>query len=126
LTTSPATDSLLAEVFLNTRNVLIITNALLNPDDGNIITTALIPYLLMLDRFLENPETGVMILRELMFAVLIFYGIPYPCMGPKLKVTSCRKFCLNKFINRTRKYMNAETLALLTKPLNFPNMKYQK
>jgi hypothetical protein len=26
----------------------------------------------------------------------------------------------------TRKYMHAETLALLTKPLYFPNMKYQK
>jgi hypothetical protein len=28
--------------------------------------------------------------------------------------------------NRTRKYMHAETLALLTKPLYFPNMKYLK
>jgi hypothetical protein len=26
----------------------------------------------------------------------------------------------------TRKYMRAETLALLTKPLYFPNMKYLK
>jgi hypothetical protein len=26
----------------------------------------------------------------------------------------------------TRKYMHAETLALLTKPLHFPNMKYLK
>jgi hypothetical protein len=26
----------------------------------------------------------------------------------------------------TRKYMHAETLALLTKPLYFPNMKYLK
>ena len=26
----------------------------------------------------------------------------------------------------TRKYMHAETLALLTKPLHFPNMKYPK
>jgi hypothetical protein len=28
--------------------------------------------------------------------------------------------------NVTRKYMHAETLALLTKPLYFPNMKYLK
>jgi hypothetical protein len=28
--------------------------------------------------------------------------------------------------DRTRKYMHAETLALLTKPLYFPNMKYLK
>ena len=83
LTTSSATDSLLAEVFLNTRNFLIITNALLNPDNGNI-TTALSPCLLMLERFLafalENPAmlpVGVMILRELVFAVLIFFGITY-------------------------------------------------
>jgi hypothetical protein len=27
---------------------------------------------------------------------------------------------------QTRKYMHAETLALLTKPLYFPNMKYLK
>jgi hypothetical protein len=31
----------------------------------------------------------------------------------------------NTFIS-TRKYMHAETLALLTKPLYFPNMKYLK
>jgi hypothetical protein len=29
-------------------------------------------------------------------------------------------------LNITRKYMHAETLALLTKPLYFPNMKYLK
>jgi hypothetical protein len=34
------------------------------------------------------------------------------------------KFVLN--IDFTRKYMHAETLALLTKPLYFPNMKYLK
>jgi hypothetical protein len=28
--------------------------------------------------------------------------------------------------NITRKYMHAETLALLTKPLYFPNVKYLK
>jgi hypothetical protein len=28
------------------------------------------------------------------------------------------------YIQHTRKYMHAETLALLTKPLYFPNMKY--
>ena len=28
--------------------------------------------------------------------------------------------------SNTRKYMHAETLALLTKPLYFPNMKYLK
>jgi hypothetical protein len=37
---------------------------------------------------------------------------------------------LPKIFNRntvkTRKYMHAETLALLTKPLYFPNMKYLK
>jgi hypothetical protein len=33
---------------------------------------------------------------------------------------------LNKTIYRTRKYMHAETLALLTKPLYFLNMKYLK
>ena len=29
-------------------------------------------------------------------------------------------------LSMTRKYMHAETLALLTKPLYFPNMKYLK
>jgi hypothetical protein len=33
---------------------------------------------------------------------------------------------LNKTIYRTRKYMHAETLALLTRPLYFLNMKYLK
>jgi deleted-in-malignant-brain-tumors protein 1 len=31
-----------------------------------------------------------------------------------------------RIIRHTRKYMHAETLALLTKPLYFPNMKYLK
>jgi hypothetical protein len=77
------TDSLLAEVFLNTRNFLIVTNALLNPDIDNILAV-LAPYLQMLRRFLafalENPAkllVGVTLLREIMFAVLIFYGITY-------------------------------------------------
>jgi hypothetical protein len=37
-----------------------------------------------------------------------------------------RKILRTRKYNMTRKYMHAETLALLTKPLYFPNMKYLK
>jgi hypothetical protein len=39
--------------------------------------------------------------------------------------THCNKLSTQVIII-TRKYMHAETLALLTKPLYFPNMKYLK
>jgi hypothetical protein len=37
-----------------------------------------------------------------------------------------RNYFVNAIHIYTRKYMHAETLALLTKPLYFPNMKYLK
>jgi hypothetical protein len=73
------TDALLAEVFLNTRNFLIITNALLNPDEGNT-TTVLGPYLTILWRYLEDPATlqnSVVLLVVVMYPVYQFYGIIY-------------------------------------------------
>ena len=42
------------------------------------------------------------------------------------KLITCKPDTRHQNISVTRKYMHAETLALLTKPLYFPNMKYLK
>ena len=76
-------NSLLAEVFLNTRNFLIITNALLNPNEDNT-PTALAPYLTVFDRiilsYIEDPQrlqSLVAALREIMSMILRFFGVIY-------------------------------------------------
>ena len=77
-----ATDSLLAEVYLNTRNFLFITNALLNPDEDNT-TTVLAPCMTMFQRFLsclkdtEFLQSIVTALREVMNMILLFFGVIY-------------------------------------------------
>jgi hypothetical protein len=77
-----ATDSLLAEVFLNTRNFLIITNALLNPDEDNT-TIVLAPFMTMFLRFLSYSNDPKLLqnmltaLREVMNMVLLFFGVIY-------------------------------------------------
>ena len=75
--------SLLAEVFLNSRNFLIITNALLNPDEDNR-GIALGPFLMMLrnclQAFWENPNeiiARVIALRDIMNIVLPAFGVIY-------------------------------------------------
>ena len=78
LTTSVTTDSQLSEVFLNARNILIITNALLSPLDVVIVVNACLK---ILSRILDD-TTNVKNLRKLfgsvMFLALGFYGIIYP------------------------------------------------
>ena len=75
-------DSLLAEVFLNTRNFLVITNALLNPDENNTVT-ALAPYLSVFQgilSYLEDPKklrSLVEALRDIMNMILRFFGVIY-------------------------------------------------
>ena len=74
-----ASDCLLAEMFLNTRNFLIITNALLNPDEDNE-EAVLGPYLRLLLQVIANPvmlRNGIMILRELMYMIVFIYRIMY-------------------------------------------------
>ncbi|XP_028394877.1 uncharacterized protein LOC114519021 [Dendronephthya gigantea] len=74
-----ATDSLLAEVFLNTRNFLMITNALLNPDTDNTVTV-LGPYLEMFQSYLKDPhfwQSKVTALKEIMAILLGFFGVIY-------------------------------------------------
>ena len=77
------TKSLLAEVFLNTRNFLFITSTLLNPDEDNTVTV-LAPYLRMFQVFLcclEKPklfERMLTALQEVMNIILLFFGIMYP------------------------------------------------
>jgi hypothetical protein len=77
-----ATDSLLAEVFLNTRNFLIITNALRNPDEDNT-TIVLAPCMTMFQRllsYLNDPQllqSMLTALREVMNMVLLFFGVIY-------------------------------------------------
>jgi hypothetical protein len=75
--------SLLAEVFLNSRNFLIITNALLNPDEDNR-GIALGPFLTMLwnclQAFRENPNeiiARVIALRDITNIVLPAFGVIY-------------------------------------------------
>jgi hypothetical protein len=80
--TLSATDSLLVEVFLNTRNFLIIINALLNPDEDNT-KTALGPYIEMFNLFLKHLDDPSLLpqlitaLREIMNMVLLFFGVIY-------------------------------------------------
>jgi hypothetical protein len=91
--TATTTDALLAEVFLNTRNFLIITNALLNPDEDNT-PTAVGPYLTILLRLLEDPlRLGnlLKLLEGVMNLVLYFFGIIYqwvhvPLENPGAKI----------------------------------------
>ena len=76
------TDSLLAEVFLNARNFLIITNALLNPDEDNT-KTVLGPWLKLFESFLsylEDPlrlQSLVKALQEITKTILLFFGVIY-------------------------------------------------
>lgn len=76
-------NSLLAEVFLNIRNFLAITNALLNPDEDNT-AIALAPSLVVFQSILnyieEDPQrlqSLVEALREIMNMILQFFGIIY-------------------------------------------------
>ena len=80
LTTSGTTDSQLAEVFLNARNFLMITNSLLNPHENNVVIV-LNACLKILSRLLEdskNVENWRKLLGSVMMLVLGFYGIIYP------------------------------------------------
>ena len=76
------TDSLVAEVFLNSRNFLIITNALLSPDE-EYTTTVLAPYMMMFEKFLTKLEDPKLMqnllatLREVMNMILVYFGIMY-------------------------------------------------
>ena len=91
--TAATTGALLAEVFLNTRNFLIITNALLNPDEDNT-TTVLGPYLTILASLLEDPvmfRNSIVLLPIAMCLVYQFYGIIYqwvhvPLENPAAKI----------------------------------------
>ena len=73
------TNSLLAEAFLNTRNFLIITNALLNPDN----TTTVLPWgLIILDYVLnfikENPNLLpkiIALMRDVLNTISFYFGI---------------------------------------------------
>jgi hypothetical protein len=73
---------LVAEVFLNTRNFLIITNALFNPDEDNT-TTVVGTCMAVVERFLTNLEDVKLLqniltaLREVMNMVLLFFGVIY-------------------------------------------------
>ena len=70
-------DILFAEIFLNTRNFLIITNTLLHPDDT---ATALGPYLAALSKVLEDRtklKCGLELLLDVMGMILVVYGITY-------------------------------------------------
>ena len=72
-------DFLLAEIFLNTRNFLLITNALLNPDEENTVTV-LGPYLRALQYVLRDSVTmrnGLLLLKLIMCAIFAVYGIMY-------------------------------------------------
>jgi hypothetical protein len=86
--TATTTDALLAEVFLNTRNFLIITNALLNPDEDNT-ATAVGPYLTVFLRLLEDPiklgKVLILLLGGVMNVVLTFYGIAYQWVNVPLE-----------------------------------------
>ena len=75
-------DSLLGEVFLNTRNFLIITNALLNPSVHNMVI-ALCQFFKLFANFLnavynDNSKLGEEIreaLKEVRQTILYFFGI---------------------------------------------------
>ena len=73
---------LLAEVFLNTRNFLIITNALLNCNEDNT-AIVLAPYIILFQTLLsciEDPqrlESLVKALQEIMDMIMQFFGVIY-------------------------------------------------
>ena len=75
--------SLLAEVFLNSRNFLIITNALLNPDEDNtaaFLAAFLTLLLNFLQRLCEDPDLmlrWVTVLRDITIMVLTSFGVIY-------------------------------------------------
>ena len=72
-------DLLHAEIFLNVRNFLIITNVLLNPDHENRYNV-LAPIFAMLPLLLERRESVenfLDLLRELIPIILGFFGIVY-------------------------------------------------
>ena len=72
-------DFLLAEFFLNTRNFLIIANALLNPNEDNT-TTVLGPYLTTLLEVLEDPvklRNGIVLSEAVVCIVFYGYRITY-------------------------------------------------
>ena len=77
---SGATNSLLSEAFLNTRNFLFIANALINPDDT---ITVLAPYLKMLKSFLsytKNPyllQKTLNAMREVVNMIFLVFGVNY-------------------------------------------------
>ena len=88
---SCATNLLLAKVFLNTRNYLIITSALLNPNGDNQ-TTALPSCMAILESLLsiinereraavvlmqESVRAAVMLMKEIQTMILCFFGICY-------------------------------------------------
>ena len=72
-------DFLFEEIFLNTRNYLIIANALINSDESNT-ATVLGPYLTVLLKVFEDPnklKSGLELLMTIMVAILFTYGITY-------------------------------------------------
>ena len=75
-------DLLLAEIFLNIRNFLIITNLLLNPDHENR-RNVLIPITTILQSMLERcddreyVENTVYLLRQVMQTILSPFGVVY-------------------------------------------------
>ena len=74
-----AHDFHLAEMLLNTRNFLIITNAVLNPAEVNLNAT-LGPYLTIFIKALENPknlQNWLMLLSAVTLIILMFYAITY-------------------------------------------------
>ena len=76
------TNSLLAEVFLNTRNFLIITNALLNPDEDNIKTT-MPSCMTMLNNVLSSTKNQsllqkmIVLMRNVQNTILFYFSIFY-------------------------------------------------
>ena len=90
--TATTTDALLAEVFLNTRNFLIITNALLNPDEDNT-ATVVGPYLTIFLRLLGDPRklgNLLKLLERVMNLALTFFGIIYKWVQVPLENTSVK------------------------------------
>ena len=78
-------DILLAEIFLNTRNFLFLTKALLNPDKDNT-TTALEAVLSLLKEFLADPKALVKraaAIRDVIMMVLTFFGVDYSWVVPQ-------------------------------------------
>ena len=100
-----ANDCFLAEIFLNTRNFLIITNALLNPDKNNT-TTVLGHFLPVFQEVLRDPVMTinvVIFLSVLVRFTLIAYGVLYewiniPRENPGAKLGSALAVILVLFV----------------------------